>query len=188
VIQEGIVTTINADGGTNIAPMGPRVDDTMERLWLRPFRTSATYSNLKRTGEGVFHVTDDVLLIARAAIGTPDPLPVLSEATAVTGRILADACRWYAFRVEQIDDSRERSQIDCRVIDCGRIRDFFGFNRAKHAVIEAAILATRTGLLPANEMHREFARLSEIVEKTAGQQESTAFRLLQTYVWQIIDR
>ena len=30
----------------------------------------------------------------------------------------------------------------------GRRRDFFGLNRAKHAVVEAAILATRVPLLP----------------------------------------
>ena len=28
---------------------------------LRPFHTSTTYQNLKARGEGVFHVTDDVL-------------------------------------------------------------------------------------------------------------------------------
>ena len=33
------------------------------------------------------------------------------------------------------------------MVDQGRLRDFFGFNRAKHAVIEAAILATRLSLL-----------------------------------------
>ena len=33
------------------------------------------------------------------------------------------------------------------VVDSGRLRDFFGFNRAKHAVIEAAILATRIDFL-----------------------------------------
>ena len=33
------------------------------------------------------------------------------------------------------------------VVDEGRLRDFFGFNRAKHAVVEAAILATRIAFL-----------------------------------------
>ena len=34
-------------------------------------------------------------------------------------------------------------------------REFFGFNRAKHAVLEAAILATRVELLPADEILSE---------------------------------
>ena len=183
MILEGIVTTLNADSSANISPMGPLVDAaTMERLVLRPYQTSTTYVNLKRTGEGVFHVTDDVLLLAKAAVGEPEPLPVLIRAEKVNGVILADACRWYAFRVKSIDDSQPRSRIEADVVDRGRIRDFFGFNRAKHAVVEAAILATRVGLLSRDEIAVEFNRLAVIVEKTGGEQERTAFEYLQDYV------
>jgi len=41
----------------------------MNWLRLRPFQTSTTFHNLKRQRAGVFHVVDDVLLLARAAIG-----------------------------------------------------------------------------------------------------------------------
>src|SRR5262245_36307346 len=63
VILEGIVTTLNRDGVLNIAPMGPQVDadSSMARFILRPYRTATTYVNLKARGEGVLHVTDDVL-------------------------------------------------------------------------------------------------------------------------------
>ena len=64
MILEGVVTTINADGSVNISPMGPKVDDAMRQFVLRPYQTSTTYQNLKRTGEGIFHITDDVELIA----------------------------------------------------------------------------------------------------------------------------
>ena len=177
MLVEGIVTTLNADGTPHIAPMGPIVDADFNRLLLRPFRTSVTYQNLKRTGQGVLHVTDDVELFARAAVGRLEKLPPLRPAEAVDGVILADACRWYAFRVESLDDRAERTQIVARVVDRGRQRDFFGFNRAKHAVVEAAILATRIGLLDADHIRGEFARLSVLVEKTGGQQEQRAFRV-----------
>jgi hypothetical protein len=59
-----------------------------------------------------------------------------------------------------------------------RGRDWFGFHRARHAVLEAAILATRFHLLPADEIAREFARLKVIVDKTAGPAELEAFALL----------
>ena len=71
-----------------------------------------------------------------------------------------------------------------RVVHSGRLRDFFGFNRAKHAVVEAAILATRIHLLPRDEILAEFARLKTPVEKTAGPQEIEAFALLERYVRQ----
>src|SRR6188768_4449317 len=91
LIAEGIVTTVNPDGSANISPMGPRVDRDFSHLMLRPYQTSTTYQNLKRTGEGVFHITDDVLLIAKAAIGELDPLPPLEPAKHVRGFVLKDA-------------------------------------------------------------------------------------------------
>lgn len=185
VLLEGIVTTLDAEGACHTAPMGPIVDEAFTQLLLRPYRTSTTYQNLKRTGQGVLHVTDNVEMFARAALGQLEELPKMIAATAVEGQIIADACRWYAFRVDSIDDRRERTEIAATVVDRGRIRDFLGFNRAKHAVIEAAILATRVQFLGTSAVQSEFERLSVIVEKTGGRQERSAFALLQTYVGEL---
>jgi hypothetical protein len=160
MILEGIVTTLAPDGTVNVAPMGPRVDPCISRLLVRPFRTARTYANLKANGEGVFHVTDDVYLLARAAVGTLDPLPPLFPATSVRGHVLSDACRYYEFRVVRCDESGDRVDFEADVVHSGRLRDFFGFNRAKHAVVEAAILATRIAILEPSEILREFARLA----------------------------
>lgn len=182
MILEGIVTTLNEDGAPNISPMGPEVDTPLTRFVLKPFKTSRTYQNLKRVGEGVLHITDDVELIARAAIDQFDELPAMLRAEAVEGVILADACRWYAFRVAALDDHEERTRIECEVVDQGRVRDFFGFNRAKHAVIEAAILATRASFLPRSMVSEELGRLQVLIDKTAGEQERRAFALLVDHV------
>ena len=56
-------------------------------------------ANLLAHGEGVLHVTDDVLLLAKAVLGKLDPLPPLTPAVHVGGWVLADACRWYEFRI-----------------------------------------------------------------------------------------
>jgi hypothetical protein len=185
MILEGIVTTIGPDGTVNIAPMGPRVDAGMNRFLLRPYRTAQTYRNLKAHGQGVFHVTDDVLLLARAALGPLEPVPALIPAMRVQGYILQDACRYYEFQVTTIDDREERSRIEVEVVNSGRLRDFFGFNRAKHAVVEAAILATRTDFLPLEEIESEFRKLATVVDKTGGDQEKKAFTFLQEHVAQI---
>lgn len=182
MILEGLMTTVNADETPNISPMGPRVDAALTTLVLRPYQTSTTYQNLKRTGEGVFHVTDNVEMIAHAAVEKLTPLPALHDASAVRGFILSDACRWYAVRVASLDDRHERTEINCTVVDCGRQRDFCGFNRAKHAVIEAAILATRTKLLPAAQIASEMRQLAVIVDKTAGDAERRAFAFLDDFI------
>jgi hypothetical protein len=184
MILEGIVTTQDAAGAVNVAPMGPIVDDTMSTLRLRPFQTSQTYRNLKIVPCGIFHVVDDVLLLARAAVGFLAETPPTFPAENVPGAVLAQACRWYEFRVEKLDDSNERAEIVARVVHVGRLRDFFGFNRAKHAVLEAAILATRIHLIPREEILAEFARLKTLVDKTAGPQETEAFALLERFVRQ----
>jgi uncharacterized protein len=182
LILEGIVTTLNEDGTANISPMGPRVDEALGQFVLRPYRSSTTYRNLKRTGRGVFHVTDDVEMIAQAAVGDLHPLPGMFSVPEVEGRILAGACRWYALQVAALDDRNEPAEIMCEVTAAGRLRDFFGFNRAKHAVLEAAILATRTEFLPAAEILLEFERLVVPVRKTGGPAEQRAFAFLHDYV------
>lgn len=182
ILLEGIVTTLDADGSPHVAPMGPIVDDGFQHLLLRPFRTSHTYANLKRTGVGVFHITDNVELLARAAVGRLDQPPPIFSCDAVEGVILADACRWYAFRIDSLDDRTDRTQIMAKIVDHGHLREFLGFNRAKHAVLEAAIIATRIGLLEPDFIRCEFERLAVLVEKTGSQQEHRAFHFLRSHV------
>jgi hypothetical protein len=187
VILEGIVTTVDRDGNINIAPMGPDIGSGMERFLLRPFPSSQTYQNLRATGEGVFHVIDDVLLLAKAAVGAVEPQPALFPATAVRGWVLRDGCRYYEFRVQSMDDSEPRVRIEVAVVASGRLRDFFGFNRAKHAVVEAAILATRTSFLPPDEIEADYRRLGVLVQKTGGDQEREAFAFLQEHVARAVE-
>ena len=182
MILESIVTTCDEAGDPVVSPMGPIVDEQWREFVLRPYQTSRTFANLARHGEGVVHVSDDVELFALAAIGRLQETPPVRRAESIRGWILEDACRWYAFRVAEMDDSSERSVIRCNVVDRGRQRDFFGFNRAKHAVIEAAILATRLDWLPHEEILDELDRWKSPVEKTAGDQERRAFSQLQRFV------
>jgi hypothetical protein len=179
MILEGLVTTRNPDGTPHLAPMGPRVEGDFTRLVLRPFPTSTTYRNLLAHPEGVLHVTDDALLLAKAALGAADPLPPLRPAERVSGYVLADTCRHYEFVIRDVDASGERVVMSAGVVHAGRHRDFWGFNRAKHAVVEAAILATRFHLLPLPEVAAEFAKLRVIVGKTGGPAERAAMDFLE---------
>ena len=182
LILEGIVTSTNADGTQNVSPMGPIVDRAIQRIHLRPFQTSTTFANLKRTGQGVFHVTDDIQMLAKTAIGSMASPPAMHPCEAVEGMVLSGACRWYAFVVNHLDDSQQRAEIQCRVVGQGRLRDFLGWNRAQHAVLEAAILATRLHILPKAEVLADLERLRAIVDKTAGEDERAAFRIVQEHV------
>lgn len=178
MILEGLITTLDPDGSPHLAPMGPRVAADFTRLTIRPFPSSHTYQNLLRHRQGVFHVTDSALLLTRAAIGPVLPFPGVRPADRVQGVILLDSCRHYEFVVQSVDDSNERVTLEAVVVCTGWTRNFFGFNRAKHAVVEAAILATRLHLLPISEVAQEFRKLRIIVAKTGGPSEFEAMDLL----------
>lgn len=182
MILEGIVTTLSPEGIPNLAPMGPKVEDkSLRRFILRPYRTSTTYRNLREHGEGVLHVTDDVLTLARAAIGTVGDA-CYRPADVVAGVVWLGACRYHEFRVISLDDSEARTTIVAESVASGHLRELFGLNRAKHAVVEAAILATRIDILPIHEILVEYAKLKILVEKTGGPHEHMAFHLLTSHV------
>ena len=182
MILEGVVTTRNEDSSINVSPMGPKLKPGFKEFELRPFQTSTTYKNLKRTGQGVLHVVDDALLIAQSAINKWIEKPVLIESETVDCLRIENACQCFEFNVTHLDDSDERTSINCDVIVSHEGPRFFGFNRAKHAVLEAAILATRVKFIPMDKIKSRFAELEIIVNKTAGEREHKAFDLLSTYL------
>ena len=182
MILEGVVTTIGEGGECHLAPMGPVTDTEISQLLLRPYKTSTTYQNLKKNPAGVFHITDDVLLIAKLIVKQVGLPHEVFPAEIIKGNVLRSCCRWYEFQVVSLNDENERTEIEAEILHTGQLREFLGFNRAKHAVIEAAILASRIHLLPATEILEQIARLKEPVQKTAGAQEIKAFQLLDDFI------
>ena len=178
VIVETIVTSLDADGAVNCAPMGVEWGD--DAIVLKPFLETATYRNLVATRAAVVNLTDDVLLFAQAAISNPVFATV--PADVVRGVVLADCCSWREVEVRSVDSSPPRSRIETTVVHRGTRREFIGFNRARHAVLEAAIYATRLHLLPRTFIDSELERLQVIVDKTAGPREVEAMALLTDYV------
>lgn len=178
MIVETIVTSMDQTGAINFAPMG--VEWGQEIIVLKPFLDTSTFRNVSATRTAVVNLTDDAMLLAQGAISSPQFPSV--PATVVPGVVLEAACSWRELEVLTIDATPPRARIEARVVHCGLKREFIGFNRAKHAVLEAAILATRTHLLPPEQIRDEFARLQVLVDKTAGPREREAMEMLTRYV------
>ncbi len=178
MIIETIVTSVAPDGRVNCAPMGPEWGES--ELILKPFQGTTTLENLIATGEAVVNLTDDIMCFALGAISSPE-FPTF-PAEVVRGRVLEAACSWREVRVREADTSGPRARFVCDVVHRGFRREFLGFNRARHAVLEAAILATRTKYLPMEEILAELSRLQVPVDKTAGPREREAMALLTEYV------
>ena len=184
MILEGLVTTTDPTGALHLAAMGPQLDEAerqaglITRLVFRPFPTSRTAGNLLHRRAGVFHVTDDVLLLAMVVGGRLATPPAARLAAGVPGFVLQDACRAWEFEIDSVDDSGQRLVLGARVVAEHAGRPFLGFNRAAHAVVEAAILVTRLHLLEPADLRRQFAALAVLVERTGGYREREAFDLL----------
>jgi hypothetical protein len=177
-IVETVTTTINPDLTVNCAAMGVEWGD--EIIVIKPYRSTRTLRNLRATGAAVVNLTDDILLFTQAALGDPQP-PTRPTAT-IDGAVLSDACSWREVTVEAIDDGGPRARVTTRVVGRGVGREFLGFNRARHAVLEASIIASRAHRLPSAEIRAELERLQVLVDKTAGAREREAMELVRRHV------
>ena len=178
MILETIVTTMAVDGVVNFAPMG--VEWAEDAIVLKPFIETATYRNAVATRAAVVNLVDDVRVFARAAIENPQYPTV--PAVAVRGAVLAACCSWREIEIRAVDSTPPRSRLEGAVVHQGVHREFLGYNRARNAVLEAAIYATRLHLLPRAFVESEFQRLQVIVDKTAGVEEFEAMAMLTEHV------
>ena len=189
MILESLITTKDQLGHVNIAPLGPIVyppqkPDQLPSFLLRPYAGSTTCENLLVNGKGVIHVTDDVLLLAQTAIGRVDTTELVCPAANMSSEFvrLKDCHRWFAVEVQHYGGTPPRHELKAKCVAEGVVPPFFGFNRAKHAVIEAAIMATRIGMIDSQVILRSLGELRIAVTKTAGQDESDAFDLVEAFI------
>jgi len=178
VIVESLVTTLDAEGRPNFAPMG--VEWGEERIVLKPYKETATFRNLTSLPEAVVNLVDDVRYYVEGALSSPS-FP-WRPASVVRGAVLEAACSWRELRVRDADASDARARFTCDVVHREVRREFVGYNRARAAVLEATILATRTRFLPIDEILAEYRRLQVIVDKTAGAAERGAMATLTRFV------
>ncbi len=177
-IIESIVSTEGSDGRVNFAPMG--VVWEPPQLTLRPYMDTTTLRNLRVTREAVINLTDNVLHFAHSAL-TDLALPG-HPSHHVRGAILEDACAYYGVAVDAVTEQGDRARVPCHIVEEQWLRPFLGFNRARSAVIEAIILATRLRWLSRDDVSRELQRLAQIVDKTGGAPEHEALAFVDRHV------
>jgi hypothetical protein len=182
--METVVTTIGSDGVVNCAAMGVRWGEAELVFW--PFDTTRTLRNLRVRGEAVVHLTDDVLLFVQAALG--HPRPAMRAAQVIAGSVIQEASAWREVVVTEItpsEDGMPRSRVRARVVATGTTTSISappGLCRARHAAVEASIVASRLRWLGDERVGAELTRLQELVDKTAGPRERAAMAYVRGYV------
>ena len=173
VIIETIVTTLGADGVPHIAPLGLIAEGA--RWIIAPFRPSTTLDNLRANPFAVANHTDDVRIFAGCLTGRRD-WPLVDSGGPVPR--LAAALAHEQLRIAHVEEHEQRPRFHCEVVASHAHAPFPGFNRAKHAVLELAILASRLHMLPREKVESEIAYLEIAIGKTAGAAELEAWSWL----------
>jgi hypothetical protein len=178
MIVETIFSTVDENGDPDFAPMGLVWGD--DYVTVRPYRNTQTFRNLLAGGYGVANITDNVLAYVETALYNA-ALPHF-PAKAIPGIVYADTCSWREVEVISSGGSADRAELRCRVRHAESRKEFVGFCRAGCAVLEAAILATRTALLGRKTVEGQLPALRGIVEKTGDTPHRRAMQLIEDYV------
>lgn len=128
-------------------------------------------------------MTDDVMAYVRCGL-YGEILPYFPAAV-IPGVVLKHACSWKELEVISREGAGDRAELQCRILYTERRNDFIGFCRARNAVIEAAVLATRIPMYDRKEAEEKLHQFMEIVEKTGGENEMRAMKLVFDHVRKI---
>jgi hypothetical protein len=86
------------------------------------------------------------------------------------------------FIVEEIIEDKLRPTLFCRPVNEEIHKMYYGFNRAKSAVLELCILASRLGIIEDKKIQDEIKYLKIAIDKTAGEHELEAWSWLLNYI------
>ena len=178
MINETIITTLNEDGSVHIAPMGVRREGDL--FVIAPFKPSTTLQNLERSGQAVINMTDDVRIFAGCLTGHYDWSTL--SASQIQGMRLKAALSHIEVEVTRKENDEIRPVFYCHEIYQENHAPFMGLNRAKAAVLEAAVLISRLHMLTDEKIDNEIAYLQIAIDKTASEQELEAWGWLMNRI------
>jgi uncharacterized protein len=180
MIQETIVTTLNPQGLSHIAPMGIHVKS--DEFIILPFKPSTTLENLLTSQVAVINYCTDVRIFAGCLTERRDwPLMKTQH---IKGRALTNTLAYDEVELVHVEDDELRPKLFCKLLHRTNHAPFTGFNRAQYAVLEAAILVSRLKMLSLEKIDSEIAYLRIGLEKTAGENELEAWNWLMTMIEQ----
>ncbi|MGJ0508429.1 MAG: DUF447 domain-containing protein [Methylocystis sp.] len=174
LIHECVVTTLTPEGRPHIAPLG--LIEEGDHWIAAPFRPSTTLFNLEHGRKFTASFTDDARVFAGLVTGTRS-FP-LTDIDGWPAPRLSCALAHAELEIDHVEADELRPRFFCRVRHMESHRPFLGMNRARSAVLEAAILATRLGRLSHEKIENELAYLTIAIEKTAGSAEREAWDMV----------
>ncbi len=167
-IYEAIVTTVNADGTPNAAPMGvTRVG--LKTLELKPFKTSTTHRNLLGNSRACVNITDDPAMFLKASFKGEDLEGFQDLSIDGSLRLEASDASVFAKVIDVWDVSEFRTRFTCEAtgIEVHRPSPRV-FSRGRAEAIEAIIHATRIKVFASSDDEAAVERLIKRFNECKG--------------------
>ncbi len=180
-ISEVIATTRGDEA--NAAPMGLVNRDF---LYIKMYRSSHTFLNVQRNGRLAANFVLDPKLYVKSAFDDLEPACYYYDGGMP---ILRAAYAWIEFACSLFDGSEQRNVVVRLRPVRSRIkkRPIAPINRGFNAVIEATIHATRYSVLQEPKYLKLIDYCGTIINRCGGQRELEAFKLLRTYLKDMVD-
>ncbi|PPD42913.1 MAG: tetrahydromethanopterin synthesis protein [Methylocystis sp.] len=184
LIHECVLTTLSPQGRPHVAPLGLIEEGSH---WIAaPFRPSTTLFNLEHSPKLTASFTDDARIFAGLVTGTRS-FP-LTDVEGWPAPRLSCALAHAELEVVSVEEDATRPRFVCSVLRTEAHRPFMGMNRARAAVLEAAILATRLDRLTREKIDSEIAYLTIAIDKTAGEAEREAWDMVMAKIAAHLDK
>lgn len=187
MIIEAIISTLDKKNGrANFAPMGVHLADHASSLArvgeveLCLYRGSQTYDNLYSTSEGVINLSEDVLAFVETALFSRE-LPS-SPSKMVSAPRMSGASAIFEFSVVHFEAAAEPARVKGKILYHEQFGGFTGFCRARSAVLEAVIMATRLDRIPLSEINEYLDKCEQIILKTGGAEERKALQRVKDFL------
>ena len=171
-IIETIVSTYNANGKPNAAPMGAKTED-MKHIVIRLYTSTLTYTNLQSKKCAAINVTSNPELYYRTAFKEVNPegrVPLewfeKGETVDAPRLLMAEAfVEVTVVNIKSLGNERAEVLCDVQLIKASSLLPKV-YCRAKFATIEAIIHATRVKLFLAGDKKRQEQayRLIDLIE------------------------
>ncbi len=186
-LYETIVTTRNADGTPNAAPMGLIVKNTDEVVFYF-YPGSITAENVKRDGRLAVNILEDPLIFVECTLGCPpdsyfhedSDLFYLKSADAYfTARVIEEklGSRKDRFGSTELTIIQARVETTIKLAQC-----VHPLNRAIYGILEALVNITRMEMADPETRQVYLNRMSEIsrlVNRVGGREDKEALQMIQ---------
>ena len=179
MILETIISTISEKKILNISPFG--IKKIEEYLLISPYLPSTTHNNLLSNKCASISYTDNANIFVECILKKTEKLKI-TKCSFIDSFFLSDSLKHEEVKVVKYLKDEVRPTFKCKIIHSEKHGSFISINRARNAIIEACILATRTKFLPKKKILNELDYLENALYKTSGKEEEISWRNLRIFI------